>query len=101
MSEPYTWSVIGGIIDEGEDAFEAALREFSEETEFDGDYLYSKELHVHQSDKITYTIYHLVIASEFEPVLNWESISAEWFEYGDWPNPLHYGMEELIEVGKL
>ena len=43
-----------------------------------------------------YTTYVAIVDDEFHPLLNWESREARWFDYGDWPYPLHYGLAEIL-----
>lgn len=101
VEQPLTWGVIGGAIDANEDPLGAAVREFKEETEYNGPIVRSETLHVFTQGTFTYTTFVIVIPSEFDPVLNWESDDAQWFASGDWPSPLHFGIEAIVNAGKL
>jgi hypothetical protein len=35
--------------------------------------------------------------SKWDLVLNWENDEAEWFNVGDFPDPLHYGVKYIID----
>lgn len=95
--EPNTWAGWGGKIDNEEDPAQAVEREVEEETGFSGNY---KINHIWTySDPETgfnYYNYIIVVPHEFTPKLNWENDRSKWVEYGEWPEPLHYGLEALF-----
>ena len=37
-----------------------------------------------------------VVPKEFAPVLNWETSESKWFEFGQWPSPMHPGLSKLL-----
>jgi 8-oxo-dGTP pyrophosphatase MutT (NUDIX family)/GH24 family phage-related lysozyme (muramidase) len=95
--EPNTWAGWGGKLDGDETPVQAVEREVEEETGFSGDY---KINHIWtfkdpESDFVYYN-YIVIIPHEFTPKLNWENDRSKWTEYGEWPHPLHYGMEALF-----
>ncbi len=101
VEQPGTWNVWGGAIDDGEDPYKAALREFREEAGSPGKIVKSKHLHEFRSDTFKYNTFAIYVPKEFKPTLNCESSDAQWFEIGKWPTPLHFGLEEIINKGKL
>ena len=101
VEQPFTWGTIGGAIDANEDPLNAAVREFKEETEYKGNILMSRHIHQFQKDDFVYNTFVILLPEEFKPILNWESRDAQWFDHGDWPHPLHFGLEEIINQGKI
>lgn len=96
--EPLTWGVFGGAVDPEENEKQAVAREVHEEAGRKIDPSSLEVLYTYaDSDKgFKYTTYVGVVKDEFLPILNWESSDAHWFEFGNWPNPLHYGLEEIL-----
>ena len=96
VQEPGTWNLVGGKIDTGENPKEAVAREVSEETGYDGEYKMSL-LYTFQHRDFKYHNFLVVVPFEFTPQLNWEHDNSLWVEYGDWPEPLHFGLNDLIK----
>lgn len=94
--EPHTWGTWGGAIDSDEDPQEAARREVEEEAGYSGsaDLI---PLAVFQKGNFKYHNFLAVVNDEFRPQLNWETQDYDWFEFGDWPSPLHMGLEWLLQ----
>lgn len=94
--EPYTWGVWGGAIDPGMSALETVEKELEEEAAYSGNLeIYPLYTHHGETGFVYYTFLALV-PDEFTPTLNWESMDAEWFDFGNWPKPLHPGVTELL-----
>lgn len=99
--QPNTWGTWGGAIDAGETPKQTVIRELQEEAEFVSVTKEILPLYVFEHESgFKYTNYLVVIAEEFEPVLNWEMQQFGWFEYGQWPDPLHFGLERLLKDEK-
>lgn len=96
VNEPNTWNLVGGKIDSGENPKEAVAREVEEETGYSGDYKMSL-LYTFRHRNFKYHNFLVLIPFEFTPELNWEHSTSQWVEYGDWPSPLHFGLNDLIK----
>jgi len=98
VMEPGTWGGFGGKIDDDDvDPLDAMLREVSEETEYNAeDMLAAELLWVYEKPDFRYYNYLVVVREEFDPVLNWENETAEWFDPRHLPKPLHYGLKALL-----
>jgi 8-oxo-dGTP pyrophosphatase MutT (NUDIX family) len=95
VNEPGTWNLTGGRIDYGESPKDAVTREVEEETGYDGNYKMSF-LYIFRHRNFKYHNYLVLVPFEFTPQLNWEHDDSKWVEYGDWPSPLHFGLNNLI-----
>jgi 8-oxo-dGTP pyrophosphatase MutT (NUDIX family) len=95
VEQPGTWGVWGGAIDPGEDPELAARREVEEEA---GATQVQEmiPLHVFRKGDFRYHNFLAIVPGEFAPRLNWETQGYKWVDYGDWPRPLHFGLESLI-----
>lgn len=83
-------------MDEGETPEQAVTREVDEEA--GADTLVSLHpLWVFSSGTFRYYNFLAVVPGEFLPDLDWETLGYTWVEYGDWPEPLHFGLESLLE----
>lgn len=98
--QPHTWGVWGGAVDaaRGHTCEECVRNELSEETGYEGDL----EIHflvdfVDEDSGFRYSNYLTVVEEEFDPILNWEGEDFGWFEVGAFPDPLHFGLEYLLE----
>jgi len=98
VEQPGTWGIWGGAIDEGEDPMESAKREIMEEC---GCTNVSKMIPAFVFNDarsgFRYSNFIAIVPHEFTPRLNWESTGARWVEYGDWPQPLHFGLAALLK----
>lgn len=94
--EPSVWGTWGGKIDNDEDPKAAVKREVQEETGYDGVTKVSP-LYVYTDGDFRYNNYALIVPFEFTPQLNWEHDTSKWIEFGDWPEPMHFGLEALLQ----
>lgn len=97
VEQPGTFGTVGGAIDPGEDPALATVREAEEEVGYRkqaGDYLVP--LDVFQSGTFRYTTFLYVVEQEFRAELNWEAQGFTWFEFGQWPEPIHFGIAATI-----
>ena len=99
VSEPGTWAVPAGRIDEGEVPEEAAVRELWEEAGYDGPIELTDSDSYHSLDRWFFS-FIVIVPVQFEHRLNWENDDAGWFDLNDLPHPLHYGMRPVLrELG--
>jgi 8-oxo-dGTP pyrophosphatase MutT (NUDIX family) len=99
--QPGTWGTWGGAIDAGETALDAVIRELHEETEYTSNPIDVLPLYVFQHETgFKYSNFLVVVDQEFEPILNWEMQQYGWFNFGDWPDPLHFGLSQLLRDSK-
>lgn len=97
--EPGTWGTFGGAMDGTESPDESALRELIEETLCDPlavVEMIPSHLYEQQDNGFRYHNFIAVVETEFDPILNWESADAQWFEVGQWPTPLHFGLKAFL-----
>jgi len=107
VMEPRTWGTIGGRIDEGETAAEAAWREFEEETGQDGNDL-GLELQplfrfVDPEAGFQYFNFLGLVDDEFEPEANWETDEWRWVTQHELRGlkKKHFGLKALVAKGVL
>jgi len=96
--QPGTWGTIGGAIDPGENPEEAVVREMREELGFHANEadLYLCYVFRDTRTSFTYHNYLVLVDEEFQPTMNWEVSEHAWIEFGQWPSPLHFGMEAWL-----
>lgn len=96
--EPETWGTWGGKLDNDETPKQTVEREVQEETGFNGKYKIHHLWDFHDPEtNFKYHNYLVVVDFEFTPQLNWENDNSKWVKYGEWPEPLHWGLELLIQ----
>ena len=86
---------MGGAIDSDEIPKEAAKREVQEEAGYDGE-TEMIPLSVFEKGTFKYHNFLAIVDEEFEPKLNWETQDYKWVDFGDWPQPLHFGLQSLL-----
>lgn len=98
VQEPGTWGTWGGAVPEGVDPAASALRELAEETGC-RDVVAMVPVHVYRDEAtgFAYENFVAVVEDEFDPVLNWENEGWKWVAHGEWPQPLHFGLADLLE----
>ena len=98
MLQPGTWGTIGGAIDTGEKPEEAVLREVREELGFHATADNLQLCYIFRDERTLFTYHNYVVLAdeEFVPTSNWEVSDHTWLEFGQWPSPLHFGMEAWL-----
>ena len=96
VGQPNTWGTWGGFINPDEDPQEAAIRELREESGYDGNIELIK-LSTMNWFVFKYHNFFGIIDEEFTPYLNWENQDYKWVEFGNWPTPIHFGLQWLLE----
>jgi 8-oxo-dGTP pyrophosphatase MutT (NUDIX family) len=100
------YSTIGGYLHWGESCRDGAIREFLEETMYDGPLLILKG-YTHQSPvkNFLYTNFLGICPEEFSPILDSENVESDWFSLSQLYAgglPLHRDFENfLIEARPL
>lgn len=96
VEQPGTWGNWGGAINRGENPEEAVQREAYEETGHAGPF-HLTPLFVFAKGDFRYYNYLVTVDEEFTPHVDWESQGHKWVEYGQWPQPLHFGLVALFQ----
>lgn len=96
--EPLTWGVFGGAVDPNENLRTSVCREALEESGLvvDGDEMLELFVFTDEASGFRYTTFLAFVDGEPETTLNWESSETRWFDFGDWPSPLHYGLKSIL-----
>lgn len=94
LHDPYSgfWTTPGGGIERGESPFDAAVREFHEETEYRG------PMTILDRSKFVpprYWLFFGAVDREFAPVLSIEHDDYVWSRLDALPVPLHPGLRRL------
>lgn len=96
VEEPGTWGNCGGAFHiERETPEKAALREVRQETGWTGA-IDLVPLYVFKKGSFRYFNFLATVEEEFAPHLGWEADGHEWRAFGDWPQPLHFGLQALF-----
>lgn len=96
VEQPHTWGVWGGAIDNKENPSDAVRREVREEAGYTGS-AQLVPLVVFQKGTFKYHNFLTIVDKEFTPKTNWETDDFRWVDYGNWPTPLHFGLQYLID----
>lgn len=96
VEQPHTWGTWGGALERDEDPAKGAEREMREETGYTGP-MELTPIHVFQKGTFLYHNFLATVPNEFQPELNAETEDAVWVRPGDWPSPLHFGLEDVIK----
>lgn len=100
VEQPGTWGILGGACPPDEKPMESAKREAYEEARYTVT-TPLKLLYIFKSGTFSYFTYLVKVKNEFEPVLNWESQNYQWASRDNFPEPLHFGVQELIKHKKI
>ena len=99
VNEANTWGIFGGKLDENEkDIQTVALREFEEETGYEGNIRLIPS-YIFETDGFKYHNFIGIIDDEFDPELNWETESVKWVNFKELMElyPKHFGLKDLIK----
>lgn len=96
VEQPHTWGTWGGAIDSHETPRDAAAREFREEAGIRVDPKKLRPLYVYTKGSFKYTTYLALLEHELTPRLTRETERAAWYDWGDFPAPLHFGLKAIL-----
>lgn len=91
------WAFPGGKIEDGETAYDAALRETEEEIGGVPPGTDLKHVLTTVDDDVNFTTYHRHVGERFRPTLNDEHSAWRWAKPDAAPKPLHPGAEKALE----
>ena len=97
VEQPGTWGTWGGAVDKGSSLKDTIIKEIKEETGFEGKIKEIIPLYVFAKGSFKYHNFVVVVDKEFVPKLNWENKGYEWCLWGNWPSPLHFGLQALLK----
>lgn len=97
VEQPYTWGGWGGAINYGESPEEGAIREAYEETGYDATGNTIIPLCIFSKNNFKYHNFLVLVEDEFTPRLDWETDNFRWVKFGEWPKPLHFGLQYLLD----
>jgi 8-oxo-dGTP pyrophosphatase MutT (NUDIX family) len=95
--QPNTWGTWGGAVDAGETPIDAVRREVSEEAGYHEPVDLTPLFVFRHESGFEYHNFLAVVPQEFTPNINWETQAFDWFDFGDWPEPSHFGLTALLE----
>ena len=99
VEQPNTYGTWGGAIDRGDSPEATVMKEVKEESGYTGK-VKLHPIYVFQKGDFKYYNFIAEVEDEFEPNLNWEAEGYKWVEYGEWPEPLHFGIQAILNDGK-
>ena len=95
VEQPLTWGNCGGAYHSDEQPIVAAKRELIEETGYVGNASMIPLL-LFKKGTFKYSNFLAIVDHEFDPILGWEANDHKWCEFGNWPEPLHFGLTALF-----
>ena len=95
VTEPNTWGIISGKLDDEENVQEAVLREAEEETGHKLGHLIPS--FVFEKPNFKFHNFVSIVDEEFVPELNWENVNYKWVKLDEMPDNLHFGLKLLLQ----
>ena len=99
VTEPQTWNLWSGKIDQDEIPVNAALRELREETGYTESIKKINSSFVYKDKNFVFYNFLAIVDEEFIPSLNWETSDYKWVGLEDLENlkPKHFGLQRLLK----
>ena len=97
--QPGDWGCCSGAHHADESPEAAARREMREETGWNGHEIMMEIIpaFVFTSGEFVFRNHFAIIEGEFDPIGGWESDEHVWAGLDDLPNPLHFGIQALLD----
>lgn len=97
-----TWSLWGGMVEDGETPKDCLLREMKEEMGYVPaiEKFYPFDVSESKDKNFKYYSFVCVVEDEFIPQLNKESVGYCWTKLGIWPRPLHDGAKDTLNSNR-
>jgi 8-oxo-dGTP pyrophosphatase MutT (NUDIX family) len=96
VEQPGTWGTWGGAIDNSETPESAAQREIQEETGYGGAVELTPLYVFSHPNGFRFYNFLAIVETEFQPKLDWGNQGYVWTEWGNWPKPMHFGLQSLV-----
>lgn len=97
--EKPTWSLMSGMMEDGENPLESLRREIKEELSISSSIIDFNFIDV-ENDKngvSTFHYYEGFVDDEFKPTLDHENLDYGWFKKDELPSPLFNGIRSKVE----
>lgn len=94
--DPLTYACFGGTTENLETPKQTALREVKEETGFNSKIKLIPLPSFTQRKNFVFYNFLGIVPHEFKPKTDYETKKYVWVSFGQWPKPLHKGMNWLL-----
>jgi len=96
VTEPNSWGMVSGKLDEDEDEIQKAVyREAEEEIGYKLRNLIPT--YIFEKENFKFHNFVSIVDKEFVPELNWENTDYKWVKLNELPQNLHFGLKKLLE----
>lgn len=96
VTEPNTWGIVSGKLDEEDKNIKQAVYREVEE-ELGGKITNLMPSYIYKKPNFKFHNFISVVSEEFEPKLNWENTDYKWVKLNELPENLHFGLKKLLE----
>jgi len=94
-----SWSLMSGMMEDGEKPLETLRREFKEELSLSPSGIKFNHIDIenNEKDNLTFHYYEGFVDEEFKPTLDDENLDYGWFKKDELPSPLFKGIKTKVE----